>query len=207
MGLDLTELLQQIMTGTDELYLDLKKENLDKRILVFNDGVDEAVIENYILYILKWNAEDKDIPIEKRQPIILYLSCPGGNCFDGFNMVDVIMNSKTPVRGVVFSLAASMGYHILLSCHERIAFKNSVLLQHDGQIGIQNSTSKARDTMRFFDSMETRTKEYVLSRTTMTEEFYDKVYDQEYYMYADEAKKLGCVDKIIGEDCDIDEIL
>lgn len=195
------------LTGTNDLYTELMRENLDKRILVFNDGVDENVVENYILYILKWNAEDKDLPIEKRQPITIYLSCPGGNCFDGFNMVDVILNSKTPVRGIVFSLAASMGYHILLSCHERIAFKNSVLLQHDGQIGIQNSTSKARDTMRFFDSMETRTKEYVLSRTTMTEEFYDKVYDQEYYMYADEAKKLGCIDKIIGEDCDIDEIL
>lgn len=199
--------LLQALTGTNDLYTELMRENLDKRILVFNDGVDENVVENYILYILKWNAEDKDLPIEKRQPITIYLSCPGGNAFDGFNVVDVIVNSKTPVRGVVFSLAASMGYHILLSCHERIAFKNSVLLQHDGQIGIQNSTSKARDTMRFFDSMETRTKEYVLSRTTMTEEFYDKVYDQEYYMYADEAKKLGCIDKIIGEDCDIDEIL
>lgn len=197
----------QALAGTNDLYTELMRENLDKRILVFNDGVDENVVENYILYILKWNTEDKDLPIEKRQPITIYLSCPGGNCFDGFNMVDVIMNSKTPVRGVVFSLAASMGYHILLACHERIAFKNSVLLQHDGQVGIQNSTSKARDTMRFFDSMEARTKDYVLAHTAMTEEFYDKIYDQEYYMYADEAKKLGCIDKIIGEDCDIDEIL
>lgn len=199
--------LLQALTGTNDLYTELMRENLDKRILVFNDGVDENVVENYILYILKWNAEDKDLPIEKRQPITIYLSCPGGNCFDGFNMVDVIMNSKTPIRGIVFSLAASMGYHILLACHERIAFKNSVLLQHDGQVGIQNSTSKARDTMRFFDSMEARTKDYVLAHTAMTEEFYDKIYDQEYYMYADEAKKLGCIDKIIGEDCDIDEIL
>ena len=197
----------QALASTNDLYTELMRENLEKRILVFNDGVDENVVENYILYILKWNTEDKDLPIEKRQPITIYLSCPGGNCFDGFNMVDVIMNSKTPVRGVVFSLAASMGYHILLACHERIAFKNSVLLQHDGQVGIQNSTSKARDTMRFFDSMEARTKDYVLAHTAMTEEFYDKIYDQEYYMYADEAKKLGCIDKIIGEDCDIDEIL
>ena len=199
--------LTQLLYGTNDLYNELLKENLEKRILTFNDQVDENVVENYILHILKWNAEDRDLPIEKRQPITIYLSCPGGNTFDGFNMVDVIMNSKTPVRGVVFSLAASMGYHILLACHERIAFKNSVLLQHDGQVGIQNSTSKARDTMRFFDSMEARTKDYVLAHTAMTEEFYDKIYDQEYYMYADEAKKLGCIDKIIGEDCDIDEIL
>ena len=41
----------------------------------------------------------------------------------------------------------------------------------------------------------------------MTEEFYEEHLDREFYMYADEAKELGCVDKIIGEDCDLDEIL
>ena len=41
----------------------------------------------------------------------------------------------------------------------------------------------------------------------MTEEFYDKIYEQEYWMYASEAKELGCIDYIIGKDCDLDEIL
>jgi ATP-dependent protease ClpP protease subunit len=61
--------------------------------------------------------------------------------------------------------------------------------------------------MKFFDCMEERTKEYVLERTKMTEEFYDKIYEQEYWMYADEAKDLGVVDKIIGVDCTFDDIL
>ena len=193
--------------GCDELFNEIVKENLDQRILIFNDEVNEGVIENYILYILKWNREDKDLPIDKRHPITIVLNCPGGNVFDGFSVVDVIMQSKTPVRGLCIGMAASMGYHILLACNERIAFKNSVLLQHDGEIAIQNSTSKARDTMKFFEDGEKRTKEYVLSRTKMTEEFYDKIYDQEYWMYATEAKTLGCIDSIIGEDIDLDDIL
>lgn len=191
----------------DDVYAEMLRENLDKRILVFNEEVDECVIEDYILYILKWNREDKDIPVEKRQRIMLYINSPGGNTIDGFNFVDTILASKTPVVGVCFGLAASMGYHILLSCHERIAFHNSILLQHDGNIHISNSSSKAKDTMRFFDSMEQRTKQYVLEHTKMTEEFYDKIYEQEYYMYANEAKEKGCIDKIIGEDCDLDYIL
>lgn len=193
--------------GNDDLYTEMIKENLEKRILVFNDEVNESILENYILYILKWNAEDRDIPVDKRRDITIYINSPGGSCIDGFNMVDVIMQSKTKVRCVVFGMAASMGYHITLACNERIAFPNSVLLQHDGEIAVQNSTSKARQTMDFFEGMEKRTKEYVLSRTTMSEEFYDKIYDQEYYMYADEAKSLGCIDKIIGEDCELDDIL
>lgn len=199
--------LMQLLDNGDDLYTEVIKENLENRILIFNDEVNDCVIENYILHILKWNKEDIDIPVEKRKDIVIYINSPGGSSIAGFNFVDVIMGSKTKVVGVCFGLAASMGYHILLACHDRIAFKNSILLQHDGEISIQNSTSKAKDTMKFFDSMEQRTKDYVLSRTKMTEEFYDKIYDQEYWMYAAEAKELGCIDKIIGEDIELDDIL
>lgn len=203
----MAELMQLLSNGNDDLYTEIIKENLENRILIFNDEVNDCVIENYILHILRWNREDRDLPVDKRKDILIYINSPGGSSIDGFNFVDVILRSKTKVVGVCFGLAASMGYHILLACHDRIAFKNSILLQHDGEISIQNSTSKAKDTMKFFDSMEQRTKEYVLSRTNMTEEFYDKIYDQEYWMYADEAKELGCIDKIIGEDIDLDDIL
>lgn len=203
----MAELMSLLGGGSNDLYMEVIKENLDNRVLVFNDEVNDAVIEDYILHIIKWNREDQNIPVEHRRKIKLYINSPGGECINGFNMVNVIMASTTPIIGVCFGLAASMGYHIFLSCHERVAFQDSVLLQHDGEIAIQNSTSKAKDTMRFFDNMEKRTKDYVLSRTTMTEEFYDKHYDQEYYMYANEqGKELGCVHKIIGEDCGLDYI-
>lgn len=203
--------MSDIMTlldgGNNDLYMEVIKENLENRVLVFNEEVTDAIIENFTLHILKWNMEDRNIPVEHRKKIRLYINSPGGDVFSGFNLVDVIMASTTPVIGICFGMAASMGYHILLACHERIAFKDSVLLQHDGEIAIRNSTSKAKDTMKFFDNMEQRTKAYVLSRTTMTEEFYDKHYDQEYYMYANEqGRELGCVHKIIGEDCDLDYI-
>ena len=46
-----------------------------------------------------------------------------------------------------------------------------------------------------------------LARTTMSEEFYDEMYNKECYMYANkEGKEHGCVDKIIGEDCSMEEI-
>lgn len=203
----MAELMQLLTGGNDDLYTEIIRENLDNRILVLNDEINDCIIENYILHILKWNREDKNLPSDHRKPITIYINSPGGNSMDGFNFVDIIQSSTTKVRGVCLGLAASMGYHILLACHERIAFKNSILLQHDGEISISNSSSKAKDTMKFFDSMEQRTKDYVLSRTTMEEEFYDKVYDQEYWMYADEAKRLGCIDKIIGEDITLDEII
>lgn len=203
----MSDLMTVLSGSNNDLYTEIIKENLEERILVFNEDVNESLLENYILYILKWNKEDKDIPVEKRKEITIYINSPGGSSIDGFSMVDIIRQSITPIRGICFALAASMGYHILLACHKRIAFENSVLLQHDGEIAIQNSTSKAKDTMKFFDNMEKRTKEYVLSRTKMSEEFYDKIYDQEYWMFSDEAKALGCIDEIVGVDISLDNII
>ena len=199
--------IMTLLGGNDDLYTEIIKENLEQRTLVLNDEINDAILENYILYIIKWNREDQDLPVDKRKPITIYINSPGGSSMDGFNLCDVIMQSKTPVRGICFALAASMGYHIYLACHDRIAWKNSIFLQHDGEVCVSNSRSKAKDTMKFFDSMEERTKQYVLERTKMTEEFYDKIYEQEYWMYADEAKELGVVDKIIGLDCMIEDIL
>lgn len=168
--------------GGEDFYGEIIRENLNNRILVFNDQVDENVMENYILRIMKWNKEDRNIPVENRYPIRIYIDCPGGETITGLNLVDVIVQSKTPVIGVAFSMAASMGYHIFIACHERVAFKDTVLLQHDGELVIQNSSSKAKDTMQFFNSMDQRLKEHVLSHTKMTEEFYEKIYDQEYWI-------------------------
>lgn len=194
-----------LMNGGDDLYLEMIKENLEQRILIINDEITESVVEDYILYILKWNKEDKHVPIEERTPITIYINSVGGSVIDGGSLIDVIEVSTTPIRAVVYGLAASMAFRIFICCNERIAFKNSVLLMHDGEISISNSTNKAKDTMRFVDAMEERTKQFVLRHTSMDEDFYDKHYDQEFYMFANgEGRTYGCVDKIIGEDVSIE---
>ena len=192
--------------GLDEFFSAQKKECLENRILVFNQDVDDNLVEDIVLYILKWNMEDKDLPVEKRTPIKIYLSSTGGDSFVAQNVVDVIMNSKTPVIGVALSLVASAAYHIYLACHERISFSGSIFLQHDGTINISNSSKKAQDTFKFFEELESKNKDFILSRTNMTEDFYNKIFESEYWMLADEAKELGVVHKIIGQDVDIDYI-
>ena len=41
----------------------------------------------------------------------------------------------------------------------------------------------------------------------MTADFIEEIKDREYYMLSEEAKERHIVDKIIGVDCDIDEII
>ena len=155
---------------------------------------------------MKWNQQDKGLPKEHRTPITIYINSNGGDSIVAMQLVDVIKMSITPVKIVGMSLVASAAFHIFIAGHERISFSNTIFLMHDGSVTINNSTSKAKDTMKFVEELDSRAKEHVLSRTTMSEEFYDNHYDVEFFLYADKAKELGIVDKIIGKDCTLDDI-
>lgn len=184
------------------------EDNLKERKILLNEDITDFVIERIVLQILKFNKEDKGLPVEKRKPIYLYLNSCGGEIANGYAIIDAIQTSKTPVYGVVMAYAYSMGGLIILACHKKYAFKNSTILLHDGAMGAVTSGSKFKDIAKFYDTMNDRIKEFVVANSKMTPEFYDSKYEKEFYMYADkEAKELGIIDYIIGEDCDLDEVI
>ena len=190
----------------DDIYTATIKSFLQRRILILNQEITDDIVEMFSLQLIRWNAEDIGLPVENRKKIIIVNNSPGGDCFNGWNLIDIIKTITTPVVCVCLGLTASMAYHIALACDERYAFENSVLLQHDGSIAISSTSSKAKDTMAHFAKADERTKRFVLKHTKMDEDFYDRHYDQEYYMFADEAKEMGCIDGVIGEDISLDEI-
>lgn len=186
---------------------ELLRGMLNERIIVINDTISIDILEAASLQIIKFNKQDKDIPRDKRSPIWLYIQSPGGSVMSGLNLIDIIESSETPVYTMCFSNCSSMAFHIFISGHKRFAFKNSILLNHDGEVSLSNSSSKAKDTMAFFNSLEERIKNHVVNKTKITPDFYDSIYEKEYYMYAnEEGKNLGCVDYIIGEDVGLNDI-
>ena len=199
--------LQELLGEDASRYEKIIQDFLDERIIIINQTIDSSILEDVNLYIIKWNKEDSDKPAEVRKPIHIYFSSNGGDVVSGLNTIDVIKSSKTKVVGVVFSCAASMAGYILMACHERVAWKNSVILVHDGTQGICASAGKAKDTMRFYENLDGVVKDLVLSSTCISEEDYDSNIDREQYMLAEEAKSKGIIDKIIGVDVDMDYIL
>lgn len=193
-------------TPTNDYYEDMMQSYYENRILFINQDIDECIIEDCVAYILKWNQEDKGLQAIDRTPIKIYLNSNGGDSIIAMQLVDVIKMSITPIKIIGMSLVASAAFHIFIAGHDRICFDNTIFLMHDGAVNIANSTSKARDTMKFIEELEERAKKHVLDKTSMDEEFYDNHYDIEFFLYASKAKGLGIVDKIIGEDCALDYI-
>lgn len=100
-----------------------------------------------------------------------------------------------------------MGFVLGIAGHKRFASKHAKFLWHDGTSGALNSSAKVRDEIAFQSRNEERIREFVLSHTNIDPDLYDSKLRVEWYMFADEAKELGAVDYIIGEDCDIDDII
>lgn len=170
-----------------------------ERRIILNDNIDTLTVNRVIHWITRWNREDdlKGLVGDDRPPIHIDLTSNGGDVIVGFNCIDVIKSSKTKVVIADFACAASMGALILISGHERLAYKNSVVMIHDGSLQLQGSSRKAKNTMTFYDKLDERVKQYILQNTKISEELYDSKVDEEWYMFADEALELGVIDRII----------
>lgn len=202
--IDLSSIINDDEAG---IYDKLSAGFLQKRILIFNQDVTAMVIDDAISWILQWNIEDVLIPKKERVPITIFIHSYGGDMYAAGPMMDIIRSSETPIRVVGLGLIASAAYLIYLAADERYAFNNSIFLQHDGEIDLSNSSGKAKDTMEFFDGMNERTKQFVLERTTMDEDTYDRNVNREFYMYSDKAQEYGVVHKIIGKDITLKQLL
>ena len=177
------------------------------RKFFFNEMINDDSVFNIVRHIIDINKQDKGKPIEERKPIMIYLNTVGGDVESGFSMVDTIMNSKTPVHIINIGDGYSMGFLICLAGHKRYAFKNSRFLLHDGCEYIYDSASKADDLKKFTKAINNRIRDYVLDRTNISSQKYGRNRRKEWYMFADEAKDLGVIDYIIGDDVDLDEVL
>lgn len=203
----MADLLQFTIQEKDDIYERICKENLNARKLMLNCDISDELFESVIMYILLWNKEDKDLPVERRKKIFLYINSDGGEVIFGNSILDIIANSITPIITVGFAKCASMASYLLAAGHERICFPSTVILIHDGQTGYMTSGNKGKDIQKFYDSLDERAIAFMIQHTKMTKEYLESIKDRETYMFALEAKEKGIVDKIVGIDCSLDYIL
>ena len=206
-GIDIDEIDIEDVLKKSDIEDVLWFRDLVDRKLHLDDEVNMYSVADITKKILQYNADDIDKPTEERQPILLYITSRGGEVDSGFQLIDVIENSKTPVYTINLGYWYSMALLIGIAGHKRFATRNSTILLHDGSEFAYGSTAKVQDHIEFMQRLNKRIKDYVLSRTKVTSREYDKNERVEWYMFADEAKQKGFVDSIIGVDCEIDEVI
>ena len=171
-------------------------KNLKNRKIIINEEIGDNLLETAILPFIEMDNDGTGNPIE------IIISTVGGEIYSGFNLVDQIENAKSPVTIHIMSMAASMGFLIAMAGKNNPNVKTichpfSVGLLHSGSQYMEGSAHAVKDTFDFSQHYEEKIKNYILTHTKIDENLYEKIERKEYWMDADEMKRLGIVDEII----------
>lgn len=155
-------------------------------------------VEGYIRF---WNKYDdkRNIPIEDRKPIKIYIDSNGGCLSDTFTMIDAIKLSKTPVWTICTGAAYSGGFFTFIAGHRRFAYDHASFLYHEGATATGADAGKFRNYAEFYQKELEQLKEVTLKYTKITPEEYKEHIKDDWWMTADEALKYGVCDEIAKE--------
>jgi ATP-dependent Clp protease protease subunit len=183
-------------TKVDEL---LYAEELENRELFLAEVVDDDVIRDIAHHIIRFNRQDKDVPVEERKPIRIYINSYGGDLIAINSVISTIKLSKTPVYTYNLGKAFSAGGLLLMAGHKRFTFDDAVVLVHQGSSGASGTTSQVIDQVEFQKRQEERVKAFILGATKITPEQYKDKFKEEWFFFGDEAIELGVCDEVIVE--------
>ena len=195
--LSLEELLASLQpTGLPDPVMYQYYKNLKERRIIINEQIGDGLLESAILPYMEMDNDGSGKPIE------IMISTVGGEIYSGFNFVDQIEKAKTPTTIHIMSMAASMGFLIAMAGKNNPNVKTvchpfSVGLLHSGSQYMEGSAHAVKDTFDFSQHYEEKIKNYILTHTKIDDDLYDKIERKEYWMDADEMKRLGIVDEII----------
>lgn len=175
----------------------------EERVFYIDDQIDENLLE-LSKEIIRFNRLDKDIPVEERKPIKIFIDTPGGDVIATWSFIRVVEISKTPVYTINMCCAYSAGADILASGHKRFAMPGTSVLIHSGSCYYGGTQEQAESMKKFGDKLTKKVTDYFLSHTKVDPKIFKKKAPSDWYLDEEEALENGVIDKIIT---DIDEII
>ena len=171
-------------------------QTLDRNLYL--GDIDEntgSIIDTAIRF---WNKvdEENETPIEEREPIKLYIDSPGGSLLSTFTIIDSIALSKTPIWTINVGTAYSGGFFTFICGDRRIAYPHSSFLYHEGSAGTEGTANQFENFAAFYKRRLEQLKQIVLEKTKISEEKYTAIQKDDFWMSAEDALELGCVDVI-----------
>lgn len=170
------------------------------RILSLRGEVNEETTGEIIDYILGFNAEDSDIPVEQRIPIELHIQSVGGSVLDGISLIDIILSSKTPIYTYCDGYAESIAFVIFVVGHKRFGYEHSTFMYHG--MSMQNDFSKLLNIasqVNHFKAVQVSLTNIITKRTELSEEDIKNICggDSDWYANIDDAIALGIVTDVV----------
>lgn len=179
-------------------------ESKNDRICFVSEDVTDSLVKKITELIVRANIEDDEREEKEknyeRKPIKLYINSYGGDAYGCFAISSAILSSKTPVHTYVYGYVMSAGLAIAVCGHKRFASEYATFMYHQvlGWVsgGLERMKHEVGETERV---MEIYNK-IILDHTQVRRDDLNRTREKQlnWYLPADEAKKLGFFDEYIA---------
>jgi len=174
---------------------DIYSRLLKDRIIFLGSPIDDAVANTVIAQLLFLESQDKTKDIK------LYINSPGGSVTAGLAIYDTMQYIKPNVSTICIGLAASMGAFLLAAGAKgkRFALPNAEVMIHQLMGGVEGQATDIKIRTARLVKIKDNLNRIMAKHTGQSIEKIDKDTDRDFFMTAEEAKKYGLIDKVIGE--------
>jgi len=181
-------------SGRGERAYDIYSRLLRERIVFLVGPVNDQSASLVVAQLLFLEAENPD------KDISLYINSPGGSVYDGLAIYDTMQFVKPAVSTLCTGFAASMGTFLLAAGQrgKRYALPNARIMIHQPSGGGQGTAADVEIQAREVLYLRGRLNAALAERTGQTVEQIAKDSDRDYFMSADEARRYGLVDEVLG---------
>lgn len=171
-------------------------KGLKERRIIFNDEVDDNIIESVIIPLLSFDKDGTGEPIE------LIFTTSGGEIYSGMALCDIIDRLQTPTTITILSNAFSMGSLLAMAGYNNpkvktVCYPYTVFLIHDGSFYLEGSAGQVRETFIFNEKYEGMIDEYILSHSKIPSKLLEEKRNHEWYLTAQEALQYGIVNEVL----------
>jgi ATP-dependent Clp protease protease subunit len=181
-------------TSNGERAFDIYSRLLKENIIFLSGVIDDDSANIVIAQLLFLQSEDS------KKDISLYINSPGGSVTATLAMIDTINHIKNDVSTVCVGMAASGGAWLLSAGTKgkRFALPNAEIMIHQPLGGAEGQASDIAIRAAQFIKLKTILAKMMAKNTGQTLAKIEKDVDRDFYMDAEEAKKYGIIDKILG---------
>ena len=179
------------------------KENPSRTIILCGEVDDNTVYDlmEMICDINEYDDENEDnVRDYERKPIKMIINSFGGSVYDGFALIGVMENSKTPIHTYCYGSAMSMALLILVSGHKRFGHRLATFMYHecldspayDKLATLKENLEETKRIMKVYDDQ-------LLSKTKLKRKQIEdtKKIKLDWYMSPEEALSYKVIDQII----------
>ena len=189
-------------TNRGERSYDIFSRLLKERIIFLTGEVNDSVSSVVCAQFLFLESEDP------KKDIFLYINSPGGVVSAGLAIYDTIQYIRPDISTVCVGQAASMGSLLLASGTKgkRFCLPHARIMTHQPSGGVQGQATDIEIHAKEIVNLKKKLNLIYEKHTGQTLNSIEKMMERDNFMSADDAKKIGIVDKVVSERPDFEKI-